>query len=460
MAAAALTPAGRALALGAALIGAGCYRPRTADPQALLEALRGTDRNASQTQPGSDGKLAITEHRAVALALLRNPSLQAFRLERGVAEGEVQAAGALSNPELRLELRHLQASRVGWGIGLAWEPPQPVVRSAKKAAARAHRDEVEHAIRDREWALATQVRDAYAALEHADQTARLTSDAVAVRGKLRTAVEGRLSHGGATRFDLDLAALGIADADRLAAEAKLARRHAERMLASLLGLSPDLNMSVPIEDAVVGAVPATPPLACAGLEDRAVASRPSVAAAAAHQIARGQQARLEHAARWPWFRFFALPRVRRNEFFGNGNETDYVLGIELKLPLLDWNTGRIRAAEAAEERAQAELVAVVDGVRREVASACADLSAQQELLRSQQERLLPVLTEHDRLMAQALRAHEVDLTAMILTEGRVLDVRLGLARTRLAVRRAQIAVERALGSRLEHAASVSGNPPR
>jgi outer membrane protein TolC len=433
-----------------------CYERRAVDARAVLARLRQghPDARAGAGPSAAEGTAAGTlgESRAVALALVHNPELRAFRLERGVAEGQVVAAGALANPELRLELTHLQnGPDLGWGVGLAWEPPQPTVLSARKAAARAHRDEVDDAIAAREWELASDVRDAYAVLLAADEAAQLTAEATGVRDKLRAAVEGRVGHGAATRFDADLAAIAVADAERASAEAAIAQREARRSLARLVGLQPDAPVAVAPPAGDVGDAPAP---ACAGLDDRAIASRRSVAGALAHHAAVDETVRLEHARRWPWFKFIALPRVRRNEFFGN--ETDYVLGIELTLPLLNWNTGAIAAAEAARDRAEADVVATVDRVRRDVAAACAEVAAQRDLLRLQREQLLPLLQEHDRLMNQALRAHEVELTAIIVSEGRVLDTRIALVRRKLALRRAQIALERAVGEQLDPSGSGQG----
>jgi hypothetical protein len=52
-------------------------------------------------------------------------------------------------------------------------------------------------------------------------------------------------------------------------------------------------------------------------------------------------------------------------------------------------------------------------------------------------------------MAQALTAHQVDLTALVLAEERVLADRLEMVRAKLGVRQADIALDRAVGARLD-----------
>jgi outer membrane protein TolC len=423
---------------------ASCAPGPRLDTRTVLDQLARDTRTQRAAAP--TGALTLDEDRAIALALVGNPGLRAFRLERGVAEGEVIAAGAIANPDLRLELSHLQAKKLaelGWGVGLEWTPPQPAVRSARRAAARAHGEEIEHAIREREWLLASDVRERFAMMAAAEERARVTAAALKVRDELRVAIDSRLGRGASTRFDADLGALALAEAQRLVDESALARAQASRALAASIGLAAETRIE--LASAELPEPPPLAPAACAGLEEK-VTERPALARAAAHLVATDELARSEHAARWPWFHFTAVPRVRRNEFFGH--ETDFVVGANVSLPIFDWNTGRIRAAEAARDEARAELNAAADGVRREIAGACTDVSARADLLRLERERLGPVLEQHDRLMRQALSAHEVDLTTLLVTETRILDSRLELARARLALRLSWIALERAAGRRL------------
>jgi hypothetical protein len=116
--------------------------------------------------------------------------------------------------------------------------------------------------------------------------------------------------------------------------------------------------------------------------------------------------------------------------------------------VLDWNRGPIAAAEAARDRARAEWVATLDGVRRAIAAACAERADQAELLRLHDARLTPLLAEHDALMAHALDARQVDLAALVLTEERVLADRLLFARAKLGFALAGIALDRAVGARV------------
>ena len=132
-----------------------------------------------------------------------------------VAEGNVIAAGALENPELRTELTHLQNLQyvggacpktaagsncsLGWDLRLTWAPPQPGVRAGKQGAASAHLEDVERQISEREWALVCDVRAAHAALLAMDEQIRVAQDTINNRKRLSEVVAKRVARGSAGR---------------------------------------------------------------------------------------------------------------------------------------------------------------------------------------------------------------------------------------------------------------------
>src|SRR4029077_18132100 len=98
--------------------------------RALLAELRRAEAEQGDrvTGPAARPGAALDEDHAVAAALLSNRALRALRFERGVADGEIIAAGAIANPVVRLEVTHLQErdpNLLGGAVGLAWTPAQP-----------------------------------------------------------------------------------------------------------------------------------------------------------------------------------------------------------------------------------------------------------------------------------------------------------------------------------------------
>jgi len=180
------------------------------------------------------------------------------------------------------------------------------------------------------------------------------------------------------------------------------------------------------------------------LEDRALANRPAVGAARARYRASEETLRAETAARWPWFRLSAIPRVRRNEFFGA--VSDLVVGVDLVLPIFNTNRGPVQSAKAAREGARAEVVGELAAVRADIARALAAIDAQRAIMQRLHAEITPLLAEHDRLLTVAAQAAEFDLPSVIASENLVLESRIELINARLELRRAWIALERAVGS--------------
>jgi cobalt-zinc-cadmium efflux system outer membrane protein len=433
----------RTLLLAAALAGAGCYHAQPLDTAALLNELRQGDPLPPPAAPPPGATASdLDEAHAVALALFWNPGLRAFRNARGVAEGEVTTAGALANPVLRLELTHIQSDTRGMDLRLSWAPPQPGVRGGRVAAARAHVEDVAGQIAEREWDLACDVRVAHATLLALDEELRVAQATVANRRKLSALITQRVAKGGSTRFDLDLAQLSLVNASRGEAARQLARTQAATELVRLLGVGPPdgaLTAIGKLPDDVATQVPGQ-----GEMEDRALADRHRLAVARARYQVAESTLRAETAARWPWFALAAIPRVRRNEIAGE--TTDLSLGVDVTLPVLDTNAGRVQSAGAQREAARADMLAAIAGVRSEVAQALAVISAQRALLARLHADLEPILAEHDRLMARALEAAELDLPALISSEDLVLAAQTELIAARLALRKGWIALARAVGS--------------
>ena len=79
----------------------------------------------------------------------------------------------------------------------------------------------------------------------------------------------------------------------------------------------------------------------------------------------------------------------------------------------------------------------------------AAIEAQRAILHRLHAEIEPLLAEHDRLLAVAAKAAELDLPGLIASEDLVLKSRIELITARLELRKARIALERAVGARLD-----------
>ena len=183
----------------------------------------------------------LNEMNVVTLAVVGNPRLKAARLQAGVAQAQLFAAGLLPDPQLSGGMEK-SSYLTGYTAAIAEEIQALVTRGAAVAAARAYRKQVNLEILWQEWQVAQQARTLYIA---ARANARLQS-VLDRRRKLlwrlylrdEAAVQRRFVTVGTATVDYD--AWSSAEAEWRAFELKEnATRHA---LDELLGLAPGVRL--------------------------------------------------------------------------------------------------------------------------------------------------------------------------------------------------------------------------
>ncbi len=384
-------------------------------------------------------KRTLTQDALVALARAQNPSLRAAQHDREVAAAGVTTASALENPSLRVEWLHaITPDRMGFGVGLGWSPPHPTVYAARKEEARARTREVEEELVERAWDLEATVRAGFVAAEAQGELLRVATQAVDARRALLAALRERAAHGVSTKVEVSLAALSVARAEHEREGLSLQRETTLAKLAGLAGLPPGTSLELAASTAPDEAIGEL-----ARLEQRALVERASLKADAARIDQRDQALRGERAKRLPWIGLASLPRYRYSDM---SNIThDLAFAVDISLPVLDTNGGRIAAAEAMRAKESALHAAHVAEVLREVATARNEAIRQKVILDRYEAAVTPILAEHAALLREALAGHQVDTTAVLAAADVALRCERELAEGRLGVRRAQIALARASG---------------
>jgi cobalt-zinc-cadmium efflux system outer membrane protein len=420
----------------------GCYQPRALEVRTLVAELAAEQPRPKLPASEGDGPAGdgLSADEAVEWALKANPDLRALRGQTAAAEGEVMAAGALSNPTLELQLLHVQklgSDSPEWSAELGWEPPQPVIRSARRAAARSGVEAVRSEIAEQEWELAAQVRAAHATLLAAAEHRVLVEQALVTRKQIAELVGKRVSGGFGTKLDSSLAELAVSQVEHERDEAIARELLAGRQLAELMGETHPLRATGTIPD------DASPPGDLVTLTQAALAGRPSVEGAKARYQAREEQVRAEYARRWPWFRFTAIPRYRADD--SENHAHDLMLGIQLSLPFLDQNTGPIQVAEATRDQERERVRKLVSSIQLEIEAARQEVLIRQESLRRFRESVLPGLKSHEELLASAASGGQLDVVAVLTAEDVILRSRREYVDLRLAHHLAWLALERAVG---------------
>jgi outer membrane protein TolC len=212
-------------------------------------------------------------------------------------------------------------------------------------------------------------------------------------------------------------------------------------LETLIGLPAERALDASIQTKVTEAAPPAPSLGAGDLEQRALARRPQLQADAARRDASEATLAAERAKRWPWLAVQARYRRRDQASFPD----DVTLGLQLTLPIFDQNPGPIAAATASERELADRAAAHRFGVEREVRALHSESLRRREIAERYASTIAPVLAEHAALVKQALAGMELDLTALLAAEDLVTKGGIEYLEARLAQRKSEIALARALG---------------
>ncbi|MES1175148.1 MAG: TolC family protein [Myxococcales bacterium] len=398
---------------------------------------------AEENAPTTSNVDLSDEARLVRFALAHNPDLRAVRWEQDIASAGVSSAAALSNPVARGEWLHVQSpSDYGWGLGLEWAPPQPGVYGAGKDAARSRVRAVKADFSERAADLEAAVHRSYAQVGALEEEIALAEQSVATRRSVHQAVKERLAHGAASRIDLSLAAVSLARGEQERDLLELARATEVTALEALVGLPADRAIDPKSHAQADRAAPTpSPSPSAASLEQRAVAQRPQLQADSARADAADSTLEAERAKRWPWLALQA--RYRRHD--QSTYPDDVTLGLELSLPIFNQNPGPIAAAEASRRQLRDVAAAHRFSIERDVRGLRAESERRREIAEHYATSIAPVLSEHAALVKQALAGMELDLTALLAAEDLVTKGGIEYLEARLAQRKAEIALARALG---------------
>ena len=372
-----------------------------------------------------------SEDAIVHFALGHNPDLRAAHWEQDIAAANVTSASALNNPVARAEWLHVQSpSDYGWGVGVEWAPPQPGVYGSVTGAARAQARAVKADYSERRAELEANVRRSYAQIGALTEEIALAEKSVETRRSVHQAIKDRLSHGASSRIDLSLAAVSLARGEQERDLLMLARATEVTQLEALIGLPPGQSLAL------------APQLASDGSpEARAGNPRPQLEADAARADAANLTLSAERAKRWPWLALQA--RYRKHDQANHPD--DVTVGLEMTLPIFNQNPGPIAAAQAS-QRALRDLAAAHRAtIERDLRVLRAETARRRQIAEHYAQTIAPVLGEHAALVKQALAGMELDLTALLAAEDLVTRGGIEYMEARLAQRKAEIALARALG---------------
>ncbi|MBZ0273665.1 TolC family protein [bacterium] len=344
---------------------------------------------AISDEPDSEGTSKIegplTLSQALALALMNNPELKAFGWDVRAAEARFLQAGVSPNPEFEAEVEEFGGAgeRSGFdGAAATFSLSQALElsgkRSKRSAVAELEGKAAGWDYETKRIEVLTSVVKAFIDVLTAQEKLALTGEAVQLSERLLETVQKLHEIGKAPALEIAKARVSIASS-------RIEHENAARNLAATKQrLAAIWGGGASSLDKVTGdfqAVPSIPQLA--DLESR-IAQNPDLARFEDELRLRRAAVDLEKANRVP--DLTVRGGVQR---FGDADDTTFVLGIGIPLPIFDSNKGNVAAARFEERKAVENGRAATLRLRTELTDTYQRLSAAFSEINSQRADVIP-----------------------------------------------------------------------
>ena len=447
------------------IVFSGCarYKPEPLNPldvqrklqQASLNNLAAEFSSAGRAEPALDIAEGIGPDEAGLAALVLNPALKVKRLERGIAAGQLVAAGLYPNPSF--DNKSLLGSQRPTGRKsiegsfsmevLRWQEQFANVQIKK-----ANIEAVQYDILNEEWNTVGNARAAWWNAAAAQEKLRLNRDELDLSERLLESTRARIKHGAGTALDANLSNLQHLklqlDRQKLEADADTAKR----ALRQAIGVSFDAEMKLRIPEKpfarhsnawklpdLIASLPESARMK--SVEWRYQASEGELRAAIARQ--------------------YPSLRLGPSGTFDFDGHWSSLLGFvaTADVPLINRNQGEIKEKKAAREAAFMDYEAKLQAVQASVADAAMQVERIEQRLEFQEKELLPKSTESIQLTEKAYKAGDVAGSELLIARSLVIDAERSYLDLLIERRTALESLESVLGRRLEDISSLHRGAP-
>lgn len=379
----------RVLAMSIGLVSCAAARPEATPPSPRPSdpAVMVSENGPSPSRPEFEEPVgAITVQRAVALALMHNPELQAFSLEVRARDAEAIQAGRFRNPALTVDLQDLGSSDAS-----ADSVPQPqtnltISQTIELGGKRARRAEAASMARDLSgWEyerkridVIAQASQAFSAVLGAQEQLALADEMLRLAENVVETVSARVRAGKVAPIEevkaqVALSTVGI-EREHAVSDVQAARGR----LATTWG-----STSPRFEKAEGQLGPASPILPLSALSDR-LGQSPALARWSADLAQRRATLDLERARAIP--DLTVLGGYRRYDTTG---ESTFTAGLSIPLPIFDRNQDGVQAARDRLAKGEAEREAEHGRFALALAESYRALTAAQREATAIEDRILP-----------------------------------------------------------------------
>jgi len=394
----------------------------------------------------------LTIEELVARALADNPDLRATRAEVDAAGGRLRQAGLRPNPELDLGGQKALSPDNNLTVTLRLPLDLNDRRGGRVAVAEQDLELKRKQLADRERRLRTDVRMKAGEMLAARRNLQTTDELLDVNRSALRVVGNRVREGAAPTIDENLQ---LVEVNRLDANRQLLSSRVEiatLQLKLLAGMAADAPLTVR------GELTTSPPtLERAEAVQRALASRPDLAAARADVAVARAMIRKEQAE-GRWDASVNVGYMRQEFGFGlngltNSGQTRPIQdtfhyfggGVTIMLPVLNRNQGNIAAAEAGARAAERRLEFTTLTTQQEVEAAFAQHEAARRSLEIYGRGVRDVARRNLDVVRQSYELGRGSLLDVIAEQRRFIDVETGYTDVLKQVYDAAVEVERAVG---------------
>lgn len=378
--------------------------------------------------------LALSD--AIRLTLANNPQMATGQSLRQAAEGRVQQAGTLPNPQVGYLLENFSGSS-GRSAGSAtstWSLSQPVItagkRGARQALASGERDLVATQVSMTRARLIRRVRESYVDVLASEERQAATERQLNLAQQLRDAVSARVTAGKVSPIELARAGVALAAARRVQRQAAQEATLARRQLASLWGAEGVQTSLVDVLmlPTALAAYPEAPDDSPALREARS-------------RVRREQSAvTLAEAQRIPDFTLTA--GMKREPVL---REDSVLLGVTVPIPLFDRNQGARRAAQADLGAAESSLLDAVQSVQRQRDSLLVQRTASYQEAMQLRDDVLEVASQALEATREGYRAGKFSLIDLLDAQRGLIEAQNAYLAARVSFHKSEAALDELLG---------------
>jgi cobalt-zinc-cadmium efflux system outer membrane protein len=391
---------------------------------------------------------SITVDEAVEFGLKNNPDLQAFRLEEEVIKGqEIKARLPLRfNPTIESNIATKGKSPIeegskrftDYGVKVSQEFEIAGQRGFRIGIAERDLGRVRLEIKNRERILISEVKDAFAKTIASKEKIELTKEVIRIQERLLDSTRTKLQAGEVSGLQVNLAEVEFSKAKRELLVAENEYRESLLTLQGLLGLKPDLTLS--LEGTLPGEVFALPEKGL--LLESALSNRPDILAALAEVDS--TKTAVELAGRE------AVPNLTVSGLYEK-DESRNIFGIEFSVPIpfFDRKQAERREALARAQQARTRQSGLQKIIPIEIEEAYAHLSSALRELSLFKNEILSKALESLGLLNLAFKEGKIGFFDVRLGQKDTLESQFSYLDVRLRTRLAINALERAIGGRLK-----------